>query len=132
MHDKTAIFDGVAGLTGGRNMAAEYFGFNHEFNFRDRDVLLLGSAVRDMQKHFNEFWESDFAVPVEKIFEDQASRYFQRGRSPPIRGTARLCRRSGELRTGNPAGDRGDSAELRGAHAGDGLGRRSIRQRCAG
>lgn len=69
MHDKTAIFDGVAGVTGGRNMAAEYFNFNHVFNFRDRDVLLLGSAVRDMQDHFNEFWESEFAVPVEKIFE---------------------------------------------------------------
>ena len=71
MHDKTAIFDGVAGITGGRNMAAEYFDFNHVFNFRDRDVLLLGSAVRDMQQHFDEFWDSEFAVPVEKIFEDE-------------------------------------------------------------
>jgi putative cardiolipin synthase len=73
MHDKTAIFDGVAGITGGRNMAAEYFDFNHEFNFRDRDVLLLGSAVRDMQNHFNEFWESEFAIPVAKIFEDEGA-----------------------------------------------------------
>jgi putative cardiolipin synthase len=72
MHDKTAIFDGVAGITGGRNMATEYFDFNHEFNFRDRDVLALGSAVRDMQEHFNEFWESEFAVPVEKILADEA------------------------------------------------------------
>ena len=73
MHDKTAIFDGVAGITGGRNMAAEYFDFNHEFNFRDRDVLLLGSAVRDMQENFNEFWDSEFAIPVEKILEDEAA-----------------------------------------------------------
>ncbi len=73
MHDKTAIFDGVAGITGGRNMAAEYFNFNHVFNFRDRDVLLLGAAVRDMQDHFNQFWESEFAVPVEKIFEGRGS-----------------------------------------------------------
>lgn len=71
MHDKTAIFDGVAGITGGRNMAAEYFDFNHVFNFRDRDVLILGSAVRDMQQNFDEFWDSEFAVPVEKILEDQ-------------------------------------------------------------
>ena len=28
MHDKTAIFDGLAGITGGRNMADEYFDFN--------------------------------------------------------------------------------------------------------
>lgn len=66
MHDKTAIFDNIAGITGGRNMADEYFDFDHEYNFRDRDVLLLGSAVRDMRENFDEFWESEFAVPVEK------------------------------------------------------------------
>ena len=33
MHDKTAIFDGIAGITGGRNMADEYFDFNHTYNF---------------------------------------------------------------------------------------------------
>ncbi len=67
MHDKTAIFDGIASITGGRNMADEYFDFDHEYNFRDRDVLVLGSAVRDIRENFNEFWESEFAVPVERI-----------------------------------------------------------------
>ena len=70
MHDKTAIFDGLAGITGGRNMADEYFDFDHEYNFRDRDVLLLGSAVQDMSTNFNEFWESPLAVPVEQLLED--------------------------------------------------------------
>jgi len=67
MHDKTAIFDGIAGITGGRNMADEYFDFDHEYNFRDRDALLLGPAVRDMEENFEEFWISDLAVPVEDI-----------------------------------------------------------------
>ena len=58
MHDKTAIFDGMAGITGGRNMADEYFDFDHEYNFRDRDVLLLGPAVQDMRQNFEDFWES--------------------------------------------------------------------------
>jgi len=70
MHDKTAIFDGVAGVTGGRNMADEYFDFDHEYNFRDRDILLLGSAVQQMQDNFDEFWESEYAIPVERILED--------------------------------------------------------------
>jgi putative cardiolipin synthase len=70
MHDKTAIFDGVAGITGGRNMADEYFDFDHEYNFRDRDILLLGSAVQQMQENFDEFWESKYAIPVERILED--------------------------------------------------------------
>lgn len=70
MHDKTAIFDGIAGITGGRNMADEYFDFDHEYNFRDRDVLLLGPAVRDMEENFEEFWSSPLAVPVEDILAE--------------------------------------------------------------
>lgn len=72
MHDKTAIFDGLAGITGGRNMADEYFDFDHVYNFRDRDVLLLGKAVRDMSENFEEFWNSELAVPVELLLEDEA------------------------------------------------------------
>ena len=34
MHDKTAIFDGIAGITGGRNMADEYFDYDKEYNFQ--------------------------------------------------------------------------------------------------
>jgi putative cardiolipin synthase len=70
MHDKTAIFDGLAGITGGRNMADEYFDFDQEYNFRDRDVLLLGPAVREMSSNFDEFWESPLAVPVERLLDE--------------------------------------------------------------
>ena len=71
MHDKTAIFDNVAGITGGRNMADEYFDYDHEYNFRDRDVLLLGRSVSDMSTNFEEFWDSELAVPVTEILEDE-------------------------------------------------------------
>ena len=71
MHDKTAIFDGVAGITGGRNMADEYFDYNQTYNFRDRDVLLLGPAVSEMSENFEEFWNSPFVHPVETILEDE-------------------------------------------------------------
>ncbi|MBT1072739.1 phospholipase D-like domain-containing protein [Pelotalea chapellei] len=67
MHDKTALFDGQAGITGGRNMADEYFDYNHSYNFRDRDMLVLGPVVADMQASFARFWESPQAVPVEKL-----------------------------------------------------------------
>lgn len=71
MHDKTAIFDGVAGITGGRNMADEYFDYDHEYNFRDRDILLIGAAVRQMSENFEEFWNSQYAVPVEKVLAEE-------------------------------------------------------------
>jgi len=74
MHDKTAIFDELAGITGGRNMADEYFDFDHEYNFRDRDVLLVGAAVGEMRENFDEFWESKFAVPVEQILAEELER----------------------------------------------------------
>jgi len=69
MHDKTAIFDGIAGITGGRNMADEYFDYDPEYNFRDRDILLLGRAVSDMQENFEEFWGSSLSVPVGALVE---------------------------------------------------------------
>jgi putative cardiolipin synthase len=52
-------------------MADEYFDYDHEYNFRDRDVLLVGPAVEDMTDNFNEFWNSEFAVPVEDILADE-------------------------------------------------------------
>jgi putative cardiolipin synthase len=69
MHDKTLVVDGKIGITGGRNMAAEYFDYNHEYNFRDRDALLLGDAVKAMRASFERFWNSELAVKVEDLYD---------------------------------------------------------------
>lgn len=68
MHDKLFIVDGKVAVTGGRNMAAEYYDYNHEYNFRDRDVLVLGEAVDAMRASFARFWASPLAVTVEERF----------------------------------------------------------------
>ncbi len=68
MHDKTFVVDGKVAITGGRNMADEYFDYDHEYNFRDRDVLVLGAVVADIQESFDRFWRSDLSVPVEQRF----------------------------------------------------------------
>ncbi len=68
MHDKTLVVDGKIAITGGRNMAAEYFDYNHEYNFRDRDVLLLGEAVKEMRASFERFWSSELSVKVEDLY----------------------------------------------------------------
>ena len=65
MHDKTATFDGTVSITGGRNMADEYYDYDHVYNFRDRDVLLAGGAVADIQSSFERFWNHELAVPIE-------------------------------------------------------------------
>jgi putative cardiolipin synthase len=69
MHDKTLVVDGKVAITGGRNMAAEYFDYNHKYNFRDRDALLLGEAVKAMQASFESFWNSELSVKVEELYD---------------------------------------------------------------
>lgn len=71
MHNKTFIVDGAAGITGGRNMADEYFDFDHAYNFRDRDILLLGPAAGQMQASFEKFWNSAQAVPVQALLKEE-------------------------------------------------------------
>ena len=69
MHDKTLMVDGKLAITGGRNMAAEYFDYNQTYNFRDRDALLIGHVVTDMQSSFEKFWASPLSAPVEELYD---------------------------------------------------------------
>ena len=69
MHNKTFIVDGKVVITGGRNIADEYFDYDHEYNFRDRDVLLIGNAVGDVANSFELFWKSELSVPVTNIVD---------------------------------------------------------------
>lgn len=69
MHDKTFIVDGELGIVGGRNMADEYFDFDQKYNFRDRDALVLGAAVKEMRASFERFWSSELAAPVEQLYD---------------------------------------------------------------
>jgi phosphatidylserine/phosphatidylglycerophosphate/cardiolipin synthase-like enzyme len=70
MHNKTFTVDGKVCITGGRNMADEYFDYDHEYNFRDRDVLLLGKVVNTVEQSFDEFWNDALSIPVTSLVED--------------------------------------------------------------
>ena len=67
MHNKTFIVDGQVVITGGRNIADEYFDYDHEYNFRDRDVLLIGKVSTVVQHSFDRFWADPLSVPVTDI-----------------------------------------------------------------
>ncbi len=73
MHNKTFTVDGKVVITGGRNIADEYFDFDHEYNFRDRDVLLIGGVVRNVEKSFEQFWNSGISQDIVSIID--ASKY---------------------------------------------------------
>ena len=69
MHNKTFIVDGKVVITGGRNIADEYFDYDHEYNFRDRDILLLGKATEKVNTSFNQFWNSELCKNVDDLLE---------------------------------------------------------------
>ena len=77
MHNKTFIVDQQVVITGGRNIADEYFDYDHEYNFRDRDVLLLGEITQDVSQSFTSFWESELTVPIADLAGDEAPSYHE-------------------------------------------------------
>ena len=78
MHNKTFIVDDQVVITGGRNIADEYFDYDHEYNFRDRDVLLLGKATKDVAVSFDDFWDDDLSVPISELGDQQVKESEQR------------------------------------------------------
>lgn len=67
MHNKTFVVDSKVVITGGRNIADEYFDYDHEYNFRDRDVLLLGKETQEVNSSFTKFWNSELSVSVTSL-----------------------------------------------------------------
>jgi putative cardiolipin synthase len=72
MHNKTFTVDGRIVITGGRNIADEYFDYDHDYNFRDRDVLLLGGVATRVQAVFDQFWNDPLSRPVGELARSDA------------------------------------------------------------
>jgi len=73
MHDKVFLVDGRVAIVGGRNMADEYFDYDREYNFRDRDLLLMGPETKAVGAHFESFWTSPLAAPIESLLKEQVA-----------------------------------------------------------
>jgi len=65
MHNKALIVDGAVAVIGGRNIADQYYDMNREYNFRDRDLVAVGPVVDQIERGFDRYWNSIWAVPVE-------------------------------------------------------------------
>lgn len=68
MHNKSLTVDNVATIVGGRNVGNEYFSYETDVDFGDFDVMLYGSAVEQTSLQFDEYWNSDFSIPMEGIY----------------------------------------------------------------
>jgi putative cardiolipin synthase len=60
-HRKLLIVDGVKLITGGRNIANDYFDLGEHYNFLDSDLLIQGPIVTAALNSFELYWSSDLS-----------------------------------------------------------------------
>jgi len=89
MHTKLLLVDERLGFSGGRNYQDDYYDWDAEYNFRDRDVLVAGPEAREMAANFEAFWNARRSVPVERL--NDVGRILLREGVPPL-PTARYLR----------------------------------------
>ncbi|HEX4855064.1 phospholipase D family protein [Arenimonas sp.] len=82
MHTKLVLVDGVAGITGGRNIQDRYFDWAEGYNYRDRDILVMGPVAKAMAANFDAFWGYERSRPAEEL-KDVAERLHRNGGPPP-------------------------------------------------
>lgn len=78
MHNKSIVVDNIVCMTGGRNVADEYYDFGKKYNFRDRDVMLIGAISRDATKSFELFWHAPLTVQYSRLSRKVNRRYFKK------------------------------------------------------
>lgn len=71
MHNKTVIVDGIALITGGRNIENTYFNHSSEMNFKDRDALVVGPIVSEAVASFDEYWNFKKTVASTELVDVQ-------------------------------------------------------------
>jgi len=67
MHSKLLLVDDRIGITGGRNYQDDYYDWDAQYDFRDRDILVAGPAAADMAANFEAFWTSPRSVPAGRL-----------------------------------------------------------------
>ncbi|MDX1570721.1 MAG: phospholipase D family protein [Xanthomonadales bacterium] len=69
MHNKVFVVDDRIGITGGRNVQNRYYGWDPQFNYLDRDVLVLGEVARTIRESFDEYWVHPRTVHAEYLLD---------------------------------------------------------------
>ncbi|HBO73010.1 MAG TPA: phospholipase, partial [Acinetobacter sp.] len=74
MHNKSFIADHQVALIGGRNMTNQYYNVSDNYQFSDVDVMLFGTAVNDISKSFDDYWNHEYAYDVREIVNPKSHR----------------------------------------------------------
>src|SRR4029077_11888791 len=67
MHNKLLVVDNAVALVGGRNVGNQYFQMDPESQFADDDVFAAGPIAAQLSATFDEYWNSQFAIPAEAL-----------------------------------------------------------------
>jgi phosphatidylserine/phosphatidylglycerophosphate/cardiolipin synthase-like enzyme len=67
MHNKLMLVDGRVAIIGGRNIQNEYFDWNDQYDYRDRDLLVAGPATAEMAENFDAFWNDHRSFPAAEL-----------------------------------------------------------------
>ena len=100
MHNKLLVADNAFAISGGRNIANEYFGRSEPANFIDMDMLSAGPVVRELSAVFDGYWNSRHAYPIQSlaaqgVAADAARRHFDAAVQPSGAAELPLTTRDG-------------------------------------
>lgn len=74
MHNKLIIADGAIAVTGGRNISREYFDASDSFQFTDLDILFYGTALKEANQVFANFWNDDLSYDVIQLLGQSSNK----------------------------------------------------------
>lgn len=72
MHNKLMLADSLVMIAGGRNLGDEYFSNTH-LDFQDVDVLTTGPVVQAGMQSFDDYWNSEASLPVDRVLDAEDS-----------------------------------------------------------
>jgi cardiolipin synthase C len=75
MHIKTITVDNKVSIMGGRNVADEYFDYDHRYNFRDRDIVMLGKLCENVTGTFNQHWTDTLSINLDELVNENKKKY---------------------------------------------------------
>ncbi|TNF53087.1 hypothetical protein EP227_06480, partial [bacterium] len=85
MHNKVLIIDEQIGIVGGRNIENKYYDYSGEYNFKDRDVIVIGPAVTQMREFFERYWSNEVVVKAFHLIDvDQEIKKLQSNTEPTL------------------------------------------------
>ena len=91
MHNKLLLADGAMAITGGRNIADDYFQRGTQHHFIDLDGLFVGAVVPELAAVFDSYWNSTPVLPIDVVSPTELTPVALRERFAALTADARAA-----------------------------------------